>query len=134
MPAECAITAPTHAGPAAPSARSEPPATRAALLCARARARTRRHLIVVGRRWLLLAAGCWRPLGPLFGKRFIDNYLLPRNADIPAIALLLAGCLVAGMARDAAPLLPARAPGRPGDALGAAACARASTATCCGCR
>src|SRR4030095_6409185 len=32
----------------------------------------------------------------VFGKRFIDHYLLPRSGDIAAIALLLAGCLASG--------------------------------------
>ncbi|HEY0822866.1 MAG TPA: ABC transporter transmembrane domain-containing protein [Ramlibacter sp.] len=45
--------------------------------------------------WLLLAAGL-EALGPLAGKYFIDNYLLPRNAALPQIAALLLGALVAG--------------------------------------
>ncbi|MCC6193944.1 MAG: ATP-binding cassette domain-containing protein [Burkholderiales bacterium] len=45
--------------------------------------------------WLAVA-GLLEAAGPIFGKRFIDNYLLPRVADVPAIALLLAGYLVTG--------------------------------------
>jgi len=45
--------------------------------------------------WLVLAAAL-EALGPVLGKAFIDTYLLPRNADLPAIAGLLAGALLAG--------------------------------------
>lgn len=45
--------------------------------------------------WLAIAAGL-EALGPILGKAFIDRYLLPRNADIPAIAGLLFGALVTG--------------------------------------
>ena len=45
--------------------------------------------------WLLVAAGL-EALGPLIGKTFIDRYLLPHQADIPAIAGLLVGALLAG--------------------------------------
>ena len=45
--------------------------------------------------WLVLAAGL-EALGPLLGKCLIDDYLLPRNADLPAIAGLLLGALVTG--------------------------------------
>ena len=45
--------------------------------------------------WLVLAAGL-EALGPVLGKAFIDAYLLPRHADLPAIAGLLGGALVAG--------------------------------------
>ena len=44
--------------------------------------------------WLVLAAGL-EALGPLLGKAFIDTYLLPRNPDLPAIAGLLGGALLA---------------------------------------
>ena len=40
--------------------------------------------------------GLLEAAGPIFGKRFIDHYLLPRNGDVAAIALLLAGCLASG--------------------------------------
>ncbi len=45
--------------------------------------------------WLVLAAAL-EALGPVFGKAFIDTYLLPRHADLPAIAGLLGGALLAG--------------------------------------
>ena len=45
--------------------------------------------------WLVLAAAL-DALGPLLGKAFIDSHLLPRNADLPAIAGLLGGALAAG--------------------------------------
>ena len=55
----------------------------------------RRHLAwAVG--WLLLAAGL-EALGPLLGKAFIDNYLLPHHAEAFGIAALLGGALVAGI-------------------------------------
>ncbi|MBG9389659.1 ABC transporter ATP-binding protein [Caenimonas aquaedulcis] len=68
----------------------------AAALLARAAAPDRRHLLH-GMFWLLVAAGL-EALGPLIGKTFIDSYLLPRNAQWPQMAGLLAGALVAGMA------------------------------------
>jgi ATP-binding cassette subfamily B protein/ATP-binding cassette subfamily C protein/ATP-binding cassette subfamily B multidrug efflux pump len=45
--------------------------------------------------WLVLAAAL-EALGPLLGKAFIDRYLLPRDADLPAIVGLLGGALVTG--------------------------------------
>ncbi len=45
--------------------------------------------------WLVLAAGL-EALGPVLGKAFIDAYLLPRHADLPAIVGLLGGALLAG--------------------------------------
>ncbi|WP_246312282.1 ABC transporter ATP-binding protein [Pseudaquabacterium terrae] len=45
--------------------------------------------------WLVLAAAL-EAAGPALGKAFIDHYLLPRNADLPAIAGLLGGALVSG--------------------------------------
>ena len=91
MPAE-SITAPVAGAQARP--RSDLFGDAAALLV-RAAAPERRHL-VWGVAWLVLAAGL-EALGPLIGKFLIDNYLLPRNARIPAIAGLLLGALVAGM-------------------------------------
>ena len=44
----------------------------------------------------LAAAAALEALGPLLGKAFIDRYLLPRDADVPAIVGLLGGALVAG--------------------------------------
>lgn len=45
--------------------------------------------------WLVLAAAL-EAAGPALGKAFIDHYLLPRHADIPAIAGLLGGALITG--------------------------------------
>lgn len=45
--------------------------------------------------WLVLAAAL-EALGPVLGKAFIDQYLLPRHADLGAIAGLLGGALLAG--------------------------------------
>ena len=50
--------------------------------------------------WLLVAAGL-EALGPLIGKALIDNYLLPRHAELPAIAGLLLGAFAAGMVASA---------------------------------
>jgi ATP-binding cassette subfamily B protein/ATP-binding cassette subfamily C protein/ATP-binding cassette subfamily B multidrug efflux pump len=47
--------------------------------------------------WLALA-GLLEALGPILGKYFIDNHLLPREFDAPTVTLLLAGMLVAGWA------------------------------------
>lgn len=45
--------------------------------------------------WLVVAAGL-EALGPIIGKQFIDAHLLPRQFDIPAMGLLLAGLLACG--------------------------------------
>ena len=45
--------------------------------------------------WLAVAAAL-EALGPLLGKAFIDRYLMPRDAELPAIVGLLGGALVAG--------------------------------------
>jgi ATP-binding cassette subfamily B multidrug efflux pump len=68
----------------------------AARLLMRAAAPERGH-VLRGAAWLLLAAGL-EALGPAIAKLLIDHYLLPRNAQIPEIAALLLGALVAGMA------------------------------------
>jgi ATP-binding cassette, subfamily B, multidrug efflux pump len=68
----------------------------AATLLLRAAEPDRKHLNH-GLFWLALAAGL-EALGPIIGKFFLDSYLLPHNADIPAIAGLLLGALLAGMA------------------------------------
>jgi ATP-binding cassette subfamily B protein/ATP-binding cassette subfamily C protein/ATP-binding cassette subfamily B multidrug efflux pump len=47
--------------------------------------------------WLAVA-GVLEALGPLFGKRFIDEYLLPRALDWTAMAWLVGGYLVTGWA------------------------------------
>ncbi|AMO25425.1 ABC transporter ATP-binding protein [Ramlibacter tataouinensis] len=67
----------------------------AAALLLRAAAPDRAHL-VQGLFWLLVAAGL-EALGPLIAKTFIDTFLLPRRADLPEIAVLLLGSLLAGM-------------------------------------
>lgn len=66
---------------------------RAAALLARAAQPERRRLwlALLG---LALAAGL-EVMGPMLGKAFIDNYLIPRNGDMAAIGLLLGGALVA---------------------------------------
>jgi ATP-binding cassette subfamily B multidrug efflux pump len=92
MPADSIASA---ALPPAPSSRRALFGDAAALLL-RAAAPERRHLLV-GIAWLVVAAGL-EALGPLIGKYLIDEFLLPRHANIPAIAGLLAGALVAGMA------------------------------------
>jgi ATP-binding cassette subfamily B multidrug efflux pump len=67
----------------------------AAALLVRAAAPERAHLWR-GIAFLLLAAGL-EAVGPLAGKALIDSYLIPRDANIPAMAGLLGGALVAGM-------------------------------------
>jgi ATP-binding cassette subfamily B protein/ATP-binding cassette subfamily C protein/ATP-binding cassette subfamily B multidrug efflux pump len=47
--------------------------------------------------WLVLAAGL-EVLGPLLGKKLIDEHLLPRHLDWTRMALLLGGVLVTGWA------------------------------------
>ncbi len=82
--------------PAAPQLPPRALLGEAASLLLRAAAPERRH-VWIGVAWLVVAA-LLEAFGPLAGKYLIDNYLLPRHADIPAIAGLLAGALVAGMA------------------------------------
>jgi ATP-binding cassette subfamily B protein/ATP-binding cassette subfamily C protein/ATP-binding cassette subfamily B multidrug efflux pump len=45
---------------------------------------------------LMLAAGGLEALGPIFGKLFIDEYLLPRRLEWLPVALLVAGIVVSG--------------------------------------
>jgi ATP-binding cassette subfamily B protein/ATP-binding cassette subfamily C protein/ATP-binding cassette subfamily B multidrug efflux pump len=47
--------------------------------------------------WLILAAGL-EVLGPLLGKKLIDEHLLPRHLDWTRIGLLLGGVLLTGWA------------------------------------
>src|SRR3569832_1016698 len=68
----------------------------AASLLLRAAAPERPHLYH-GIFWLLVAASL-EAVGPLIGKTFIDRFLLPHDANVPAIAGLLLGALVAGAA------------------------------------
>ncbi len=49
----------------------------------------------------LAAAGLLEALGPMLGKHFIDNHLLPRAFDPLTIGWLLAGMLAAGAASSA---------------------------------
>jgi ATP-binding cassette, subfamily B, multidrug efflux pump len=91
MPAESMVTSPLPAGPA----ERRRMLGEAATLLLRAAAPERRHL-VLGTAWLVLAAGL-EALGPLIGKFFLDNYLLPHRADLPAMGGLLLGALAAGM-------------------------------------
>ncbi|HVZ42358.1 MAG TPA: ABC transporter transmembrane domain-containing protein [Ramlibacter sp.] len=67
----------------------------AAALLVRAAAPERAQL-VRGVLWLVVAA-LLEASGPLIGKTFIDNYLLPRHAVPIAMGALLAGALLAGM-------------------------------------
>ena len=82
------VTDPTHRPPARAERRA------AFALLVRAAAPDRRVLLAAVA-WLVVAAGL-EALGPVLGKAFIDRYLLPRVADLPAIAGLLGGALVAG--------------------------------------
>jgi ATP-binding cassette subfamily B protein/ATP-binding cassette subfamily C protein/ATP-binding cassette subfamily B multidrug efflux pump len=90
MPAESVRTSTL---PAQPAERRRVIGDAAALLL-RAALPERRHLLL-GIAWLLLAAGL-DALGPLAGKFLIDNYLLPRHADLAQMAGLLLGALLAG--------------------------------------
>ena len=94
-----------HDGADAPDGRSRTCAASAGASAAAAlallwrAARPDRRQIAWARCWLAVA-GLLEAAGPIFGKRFIDHYLLPRNADVAAIALLLGGYLATGLARD----------------------------------
>jgi ATP-binding cassette subfamily B protein/ATP-binding cassette subfamily C protein/ATP-binding cassette subfamily B multidrug efflux pump len=46
--------------------------------------------------WLFICAAL-EALGPVIGKAFIDNHLLPHHADVPAMAGLLLGALLSGV-------------------------------------
>lgn len=91
MPAE-ALSSPSPQAPAQP--RRQVLGDAAALLL-RAAAPERRH-VWQGIGWLVLAAGL-EALGPLAGRYLIDHFLLPRHADLPRMAGLLFGALVAGL-------------------------------------
>ena len=58
-------------------------------------ARPEKRSLRWGALWLLIAAGL-EAVGPALGKRFIDEHLLPRQFELPAMALLLAGLLLCG--------------------------------------
>ena len=81
----------TSAGSAA-AARNE---RREAIALLRTTAAPERRHIVLGTFWLAIAA-LLEALAPLFGKMFIDDYLLPHRFDWLAIAALLIGTLVVG--------------------------------------
>ncbi|MEO8509452.1 MAG: ABC transporter transmembrane domain-containing protein, partial [Betaproteobacteria bacterium] len=58
-------------------------------------ARPDRREVVRATLWLAVA-GLLEAAGPIFGKQFIDEYLLPRALDWTTMALLVAGYLVTG--------------------------------------
>ncbi len=68
---------------------------RAALALLLRAALPEKRLLLTALLWLTAAAGL-EAIGPVLGKAFIDRYLLPRDADLPAIAGLLVGALLAG--------------------------------------
>ena len=80
-----------------PADKAQPDATerRAALALLACSAAPDAPVLRRGVAWLVLAAAL-DALGPLLGKAFIDSHLLPRNADLAAIAGLLGGALAAG--------------------------------------
>lgn len=75
-----------------PAARSQRRAAIALLLRAAA---PEKRLLRGAVFWLVLAAAL-EAIGPVLGKAFIDRYLLPRDAQLGAIAGLLGGALLAG--------------------------------------
>src|ERR1700721_663067 len=60
-------------------------------------AKTDHRHIWIGIVLLALAAGL-EAMGPLLGKAFIDNYLLPKHVDLMMISLLLLGNFLTGCA------------------------------------
>ncbi len=74
---------------------STPRNTRRAIALLLHAARSERHHVFKGCCWLIGAA-LLEALGPLLGKYFIDQYLLPRHFVTLDIALLLGGILLAG--------------------------------------
>ena len=52
------------------------------------------HHLRWGLLWLILAAGL-EALGPILGKAFIDRHLMPKHGEIPEMAALLGGALIA---------------------------------------
>ena len=67
---------------------------RAVALLLHAAAPERRHLLLGGC-WLIVAA-LLEALGPLLGKYFIDQYLLPRNLVLQDMGLLLGAIVAVG--------------------------------------
>lgn len=90
--------APPEVAATAPAALRQEPARserrQAFVLLARAAEPDRRRLAWACA-WLALA-GVLDAVGPVLGKHFIDDHLLPRDFDARAIGLLLAGVLAAG--------------------------------------
>ncbi len=79
----------------ADQAQPDPHERRAALALLARSAAPEAPLLRASVLWLVLAAAL-EALGPVLGKAFIDQYLLPRHADLGAIAGLLGGALLAG--------------------------------------
>lgn len=79
---------------AEPAERSPSERRQAVALLAHAAAPDRAH-VLWATAWLVVAGGL-EALGPLFGQRLIDHYLIPRNEDWVPIAGLLAACLLSG--------------------------------------
>ena len=69
--------------------------TREALSLLRNAAQPERRHFFLAVTWLLCSAGL-EVLGPILGKTFIDDHLLPRNLDLPRMAALLLGAVVCG--------------------------------------
>ena len=86
--------------PQAAAVHKTPPAAqqgstrRAIALLLHAAAPERRHLLL-GSAWLIIAA-LLEALGPLLGKYFIDQYLLPQRMDLQDMGLLLGAMVLAG--------------------------------------
>ena len=59
----------------------------------------RRQLVLASA--LLLIAGGLEALGPIFGKLFIDEYLLPGRFEVSPVALLIGGVLISGATASA---------------------------------
>ena len=79
----------------ADKAQPDPHERRAALALLARSAAPEAPLLRASVLWLVLAAAL-EALGPVLGKAFIDQHLLPRHADLGAIAGLLGGALLAG--------------------------------------
>ena len=77
-----------------PEAHANRNTRRAVALLIHAAAPEHRH-VVLGTLWLV-AAALLEALGPLLGKYFIDQYLVPKKIVLTDMALLLGATLVAG--------------------------------------
>jgi ATP-binding cassette subfamily B protein/ATP-binding cassette subfamily C protein/ATP-binding cassette subfamily B multidrug efflux pump len=78
-----------------PEPSTQPRNTRRAIALLLHAAASERHHVLLGCCWLI-AAALLEALGPLLGKYFIDQYLLPRRFVALDIGLLLGGILLAG--------------------------------------